>query len=332
MNKRWWVLGVILFCSLMFVSYFYIMPVEKSQPAKVGILLANDLRLAKVEGLKEGLRRLGYEEGRDLTYKVLNAQNNVDSLPSLAAQLLQDKPDILVAAGAVEAQVLKNTTAEEKTIPVIFMGTLSPVDIGLVSNAAHPAGNLTGLDNYHLELIPKRLELLHRLLPNVHRVAVLGDTRVPSFELTQAKIQTVAKQFSLTSGFYTVSNPEEVKQAFWDITSERVEAIMLLPGFFLEASTKQIVDLALQKKLPVFGVYPSDTEQGCLASYGTSYYNQGEQSAHLVHKVLLGYAPGEIPVETPDKLNFSVNLKTARKLELHPAPSVLSFADQVIQP
>lgn len=332
MKKRWWVSGGVLLSLLLLASYFLAIPVEKVHTAKIGILVVNDLRLEKVKGLKTGLTQLGYQEGQDVLYEVCNAQNEVQQLPLLANQLLKGKPDILLAGGAVEAQALKEITAKEtERTPVIFMGTLSPVETGLVASAMHPAGNLSGLNNYHLELTPKRLELLHRLLPEVHRVAVLGDLRVPAFQRSQADIQKIAKVFSLSVEMYTVSTTSEIIQAFQQLKATKVEAIMLLPGFFLETSTPQIVDLAMQRNLPVFGVYPSDTEQGCIASYGASYESQGEQSAHLVNEVLRGTPPGDLPVETPDQLVFDVNLKTAQRLGVRLAPNVLSFADQVIQ-
>lgn len=332
-NKRWWVSGGVLLSLLLLASYFLAIPVDKVHVVKIGILVVNDLRLEKIHGLKAGLTQLGYQEGQDVLYEVRNAQNDIQQLPILADQLLKGKPDVLLAGGAVEAQALKEITANEKErTPVIFMGTLSPVETGLVTSAMHPAGNLSGLNNYHLELTPKRLELLHRLLPEVHRVAVLGDLRVPSFERAQTDIQTIAKAFSLSVGMYTVSTSSEVNQVFQVLKERNVEAIMLLPGFFLETSTQQIVDLAVQRNIPVFGVYPSDTEQGCIASYGASYESQGVQSAHLVNKVLRGTLPSDLPVETPDQLVFSVNLKTAQRLGVRLAPDVLSFADQVIQP
>jgi len=314
-------------------AFLVSVPAEKQSVAKIGILLVNDNRLAKIEGLKEGLERLGYNEGHNITYQVLNGQNQISELSTIAKRLITDRPDVLVAAGGIEAQTLKELTATmENPIPVVFMGTLSPMSIGLVSDPFHPEGNLTGLNNYHLELTPKRLELLHRLLPEIRHVAVLGDTRVPYFQQTQFNIQETAKELSLTLGMYTVSTPDEVAKAFHQMSKDKIEGVILMPGFFLETSTTQVVDLAIRNKLPVFGVYPSDTEEGCLASYGTSYKAQGAQTAQLVHKIIRGQRPKDLPIETPEELVFSVNLRTAQQLGVHLTPNVLSFADQVIQP
>lgn len=329
---RWVIVGMALLC-LILGTILFTFPEQKQPMAKIGILLVNDNRLAKVEGLKEGLERLGYREGLNITYQVSNDQNQFLDLSTIANRLIADNPDVLVAAGGVEAQTLKEQTAKMKNpIPVIFMGTLSPISIGLVSDSFHPEGNLTGLNNYHLELTPKRLELLHRLLPDIQHVAVLGDTRVPFYKQIQFNIQKTAKDLSLTLGMYTVSSPEEVAKAFQQMSNDKVESIILLPGFFLETSTTQVVELAMQNKLPVFGVYPSDTEEGCLASYGTPYKAQGAQTAQLIYKILRGQTPKDLPVETPEDLVFSVNLRTAQQLGIRLAPNVFSFADQVIQP
>lgn len=331
MKKTAWLGGSVLVLSLFLLALYSTPPTGNTHPVKIGILLANNSRLAKVEGLQAGMQVLGYQPDREAVYVVENAQNDLNKLPELANALIATKPDMLVAAGAVEAQTLKALTAQTHQ-PVVFMGALSPVSLGLVKSTAHPGGNLTGLNNYHQELTPKRLELLHRLLPNIRRVAVVGDTRVPFFSETEKNVQDAAKAFNLDLRTYTISSPEDIEKTLNAMAGAQTEAILLLPGFFLETSTEQIVRAALAKHIPVFGVYPGDTEQGCLASYGVSFHDQGEQSAHMVVKILQGQAPGEVPIETPDKLVFSVNLKTAESLGIHPPASIVSFADNVIQP
>ncbi len=331
MRKSAWLLGSLLILSLSMLALNSLAPTPKVQPVNIGILLANDARLAKVEGLQAGLDSLGYKRDQEAIYHIQSAQNDLNKLPELARSLIEAKPDVLVAAGAIEAQALKTATVQTHR-PVVVMGALSPVDLGLVTSTAHPGGNLTGLNNYHQELTAKRLEFLHRLLPDVHRVAVLGDTRVPFFAETERDVQKTALAFNLDIHTYTVSTPEGINKTLNEIAAAPMEAILLLPGFFLETNTQSIVESALLMSIPVFGVYPGDTAQGCLASYGAAYRDQGEQSAHIVAKILQGQPPGEIPIETPDKLVFSVNLKTAKRLNIHPRASILSFADNVIQP
>lgn len=334
MKKPWWLLGSFALLFLVLGVYLFTLPVEKPHLAKISILVINDSRLTKVEGLKNALEDLGYLEGQDVIYEITNAHDDFSGLTLHAQQMLnKNRPDILIAGGGVEAQVLKKITASlESPPPVVFMGTLSPVEIGLVSNLAHPIGNLTGLNNYHYELTSKRLEILHRMLPEVQRVAVLGDAQIPFFREVEQKIKTEANYFDFTILMYEASSSVELKRAFKEMKEARAQAIILLPGFFLETSTGEIVGLAMENKLPVFGVYPSDAQKGCLASYGTSYYSQGAQSAHLVHKLLRGQNPGDIPIETPETITFSVNLKTAQTFGIEPTTEVLSFADEIIKP
>lgn len=333
MKKTIGVFVILMIASLILAGYLLSPSPNKTHPSKIGVLVVNDLRLIKVDGLKASLSELGFAEEGEVTYQIENAQNDLSQLSRLGERLVEGKPDVLVAAGAMEALILQELTIKrDSNIPVVFMGTLSPSEIGLVQNTARPGKNLTGLNNYHYELTPKRLELLHRLLPGIKRVAVLGDTRVPFFEQTQSYLFNVAEGLGIELQTYTVSNTEEIQKVFANMQEAKVEGIVLLPGFFLETSTRQIVELGLQFKLPVFGVYPQDTEEGCLASYGTSNWSQGAQSAHIISKVLHGQSPQDIPVETPDQIVFSINLKTAQKLGVSPSFGVLSLADQVVQP
>lgn len=307
-------------------------PRVQKQPYKIGVLIANDLRLVKVEALKLRLKEMGLIEGENLVLYIENAKNDLENLPALGKKLLAEEPDVLVASGAVEALRLKELTADQlSSTPVVFMGTLSPSVIGLVEDTLRPGHNLTGLNNYHYELTPKRLELLHRLLPEIRKVAVLGDTRVPFFEQTQEGLLLAAKEMGLEIHTYTVTTTEEIPAVFGAMQEAKEEGIVLLPGFFLESYTGQIVQYASNLKIPVFGVYPQDTIDGCLASYGTSNWNQGAQSANIVYKVLQGQNPQVIPVETPDQIIFSVNLATARRLGIAPSQAVLSLADEVVQ-
>ncbi|AFM02346.1 ABC-type uncharacterized transport system, periplasmic component [Desulfitobacterium dehalogenans ATCC 51507] len=326
----------VILCSAMVIAFLFfghlseLSPTQK-QPYKVGVLVANDLRLVKVEALKLRLKEMGLIEGENIVFHIENAKNNLSDLPALGKELLMEEPDVLVASGAVEALSLKElTSAQESPTPVVFMGTLSPSVIGLVEDTLRPGNHLTGLNNYHYELTPKRLELLHRLLPEIKKVAILGDTRVPFFQQTQESLQQASQKMGLELSTYTLTSTEGIEDVFRRIREAEEEGIVLLPGFFLESYTEEIVQYAMAFKIPVFGVYPQDTIDGCLASYGTSNWSQGAQSANMVYKVLQGQNPRVIPVETPDRIIFSVNLKTADKLGITPSQAVLSRADEVV--
>lgn len=332
--KRGWKIALLLFIPLLLgLILIFSQFINHSSQVKVGILTANKQRWEKIDGLKKTLQNLGYIEGQNIVYEILDAENDQNKLSELANQLLNDKPDVLIATGGVDAKVLKEKTSQLKDPPpVVFLGTLSPVEYGLVQSFTHPGANLTGLANFHVELTPKRLELLHKLLPEIRSVALLEDERSVIYDQANTQINNAAQELGISVKTYFISNAEEIKPVIQKIVSDRSQAIVTLPGFFIEASMQQIIEQADQEKIPIFGIYPSDAEQGCLASYGTSYYDQGSQCAYMVQKIIRGLSPSNIPIETPDKLNFIVNLSTAKKLNLEPDQSSFSFADKIIQP
>lgn len=297
---------------------------------RIGVLSQNEDRLEKFEGLKDELSNLNYEEGKDVVYEVMTAPNDYTEMDQLAEKLVSNKFDVLVASGEGETRSLAKTVAKlNDPPPIIFMGTLSPIAIGLVESEVFPETNVTGLNNYHYELIAKRLDLLKRLIPHVEEVAVLVDGRTTLFQDSQPDLSQTAQELNIRYRMYDITNEQDIPRVVNEI-SKTSQAILITPGIFLETHTEEIASYALLKGVPVFGVYPSDTVKGCIASYGTSYYNQGAQSAHMVHKIIIGYSPKSIPVETAEILNFTVNLEVARRLGISFEEAYLSFADEVI--
>lgn len=300
------------------------------QVVRIGILSVNEERLEKFQGLKDELKNLKYEEGKNIVYEVMNAQNDLDKLDQIAEKLVAQKFNVLVAAGARETRSLAKATANLKDPPsIIFMGTLSPVALGLVESEAFPESNVTGVNNYHFELTAKRLELLKRLIPHVEEVAVLGDRGTTFYQDSQSSLTYTAQELNIRYKMYDITKEEDILGIVDDM-SKTSQAILILPGALLETNTEAIASYAHTKGLPVFGVYPSDAEKGCIASYGTSYYSQGAQSAHMVHKTLIGYSPNAIPIETSEELQFIVNLDVARSLRISLEESYLCFANELI--
>lgn len=337
MSKVRWsaMVGFYLLIAVFYLLLMYFLFLHygsQVQLYKVGILTANEERLLKVQGLKENLESFRYQEGENIDYIIMNAQTNMDLLPRYAKSLVDLKPDVIVATGTAEADALKEITSQMKTPPpVIFMGILSPAKLGLADNITKPSGNLTGLDNYYLELLPKRLQLFHSLIPNIETIAVLGDKRILAYEEIQKTLLQVVEELPIDAEMVTVSTTQEIEEIFKDMGEKGNGGILLLPGFFIETSWEEIIMQANEKNIPIFGLYPQDAEKGCLASYGTSYYDQGAQSAEMLDKVLRGVKVQDIPIETPDQLDFVINLGTARKLGIELSPEILSFADQVLE-
>ncbi|KGK88703.1 ABC transporter substrate-binding protein [Desulfosporosinus sp. HMP52] len=325
---------VIYFIYILYLvgAGFYMSKVSiaEEKVVRIGVLSQNEDRLEKFEGLRDELSNLNYQEGKDVVYEVMTAPNDYAEMDQLAEKLVSQKFDVLVASGEGETRSLSKTVAKlNNPPPIIFMGALSPIAIGLVESEVIPGTNVTGLNNYHYELIAKRLDLLKRLIPHVEEVAVLGDRRTNLFQDSQQGLAQTARELNISYKMYDISIEQDIPRIVNEI-SKTSQAILIMPGLFLETHTKAIASYGLIKGVPVFGVYPSDAEKGCIASYGTSYYNQGAQTAHMVHKIIMGYSPKSIPVETAEKLSFTVNLEVAQKLGISLEEAYIYFADKVI--
>lgn len=329
--KPWKTSLLVLTPVILVVLLLLLSIVNKPQSFHVGVLTLSEQRNEKTDGLIKTLKQLRYVKGENISYKILNAENDTNKLPELARELLQDDLDVIIATGGLDAMILKDISAEMRiSTPIVFMGTLSPVDFGLVRDLSHPGGNLTGLANTHVELTTKRLELLHSLLPHIQSVALFEDTRSTLYVDAANKIYETAEALNISVHSYHISSENEISPVMDQIIADGNEAILLLPGFFIEISIDRIIEEANYKKLPIFGIYPSDAVKGCIAAYGTSYYEQGSQCAYLVQKLLRGQTPSEIPIETPDALHFIVNKGAAERLNLKLNPSAFSFSEKVI--
>ncbi len=325
------VIYIIYFLCLIGAGFYMnALSIEDKKVVRIGVLSQNEERLEKLEGLKDELSSLNYEEGKDVVYEVMTSPNNYTEMDLLAEKLIAKRFDVLVASGAGETRSLVKIVEKlNNPPPIIFMGTLSPIAIGLVENEVFPETNVTGLNNYHYELTTKRLDLLKRLIPNVKNVAVLGDSSTSFYQGSQVSLRYTAQELNINLMMYDISKEDDISTIVNEI-SKSSQAILIMPGSLLETYTESIASYALTKGLPVFGVYPSDVNKGCIASYGTSYYSQGAQSAHIVHKIMIGYPPKTIPVETSEKLSFTVNLEVARNLGISLNESYVSFADEVV--
>lgn len=291
----------------------------------VGVLLSGEMRMAKLAGLKQGLEEIGYSENANVKYLVKNAHDEEGLLLPLAEELVRLHPDVMVAAGHMEARVLKKATASEK-IPVVFAGVASSVEQGLVESLRRPGGNLTGVDNYDAELAGKRLELLQKLLPNVRQVMVVYDPAVPPALPGLRVVENTAPRLGIGVIKEAVASREDIHRLSLRLGRGTADAILLMPSFRLEALAGEIAGMAKTCRLPVMGVNEHEAEYGCLAAYGMSFTDQGRQAARLVDKILAGQRPEKIPVETPENIELVVNLPIARQLGLSLSPVGLGFA------
>jgi putative ABC transport system substrate-binding protein len=279
--------------------------------------------------LRAGLRDLGYVEGKNIVIESRRADGKYERLPILAAELLQFKPDVIVAASTPAIQAAQRATA---SIPIVMLLTGDPVSAGFVSSLPRPGGNITGLANLNVDVSSKYLELLHVAVPKLMRVAVLlnpGNAihKTVFLRNVQAAAQTSgANVLPLEAGTVT-----QIETAFVAITRERANAVIVLPDGLFLAQAHQIAELAARNRLPTMFAYREFVEAGGLMSYGQNNVEHFRRAATYVDKILKGAKPGELPVEQPTKIELVVNLRTAKAIGL-PMPQDLLFrADKVLE-
>jgi putative tryptophan/tyrosine transport system substrate-binding protein len=276
---------------------------------------------------RDALRGLGYVEGQTVEFESRSADDDLDRLPSLAAELVRSKVDVIVAVSPPAIRAARQAT---DTIPIVmaFWGTSGLIESGIVANLAHPGGNVTGVYMLAAELDAKRLELLLQAVPKARKVGVL-DPR-PDFTLTE--VQRVAEAVGVQLLFTAVGRGREgYQRAFESMAEAHVEALLVpsFPRFFRDA--RQIIDLAAARGIPAIYEWSSMAEDGGLMAYGPTFAQLNGRVATFVDRILKGAKAAELPIEQPTKFELVINLKTARALGLTIPQSLLLRADEVIQ-
>ncbi len=282
-----------------------------------------------VEAFRQGLRDLGYIEGKNILVEYRYAEGKQDRIPSIVAELVQLKVDVVVAAALPAIRAAKQAT---KTIPIVMVTTQDPVATGLVDSLARPGGNITGLTRLTRDLNGKRLELLKEVVPEISRVGVLMDAnmidRVPAFK----DYETTARVLKIQLQSLEVRGPDpDFDAAFQAAAKGRVSALITITDALLNRYPKRIADLAIKKRLPSMYERSEYVEAGGLVSYAASDAESFRRAAFYVDKILKGAKPADLPVEQPTKFEFVINLKTAKQIGLTIPPNVLVRADRVIK-
>ncbi len=309
-------------------------PVEAQQAAnmpRIGWLLEGSAPSGSAENLqafRQGLRELGYVEGKNIALDYRAAEGKEDRLSELAAELLQLKADVIIADGASAIRTAKKTI---KTAAVIFVTSADPVATGIVASLARPGGNVTGLITLSPELLGKRLELLKEAFPKVSRVAVLTGNAGPGTKALLEEMRVTARSLGLRLQFLEIQGPNDFETAFRAATRERAGALIEMPTPIFHENEKRIVDFAISRRLPAVFHTKDFVDAGGLMSYGTHYPDLYRRLAAYVDKILKGRKPSDLPVEQPTKFEFIINLKAAKQIGLTIPPNVLARADKVIK-
>ena len=297
---------------------------------RIGFLSSRspDAEKSRLVAFQQGLRELGYLEGKNILIEYRYAGGELDRLPDLAAELVRLKVDVLVATGAPAAHAAKNATS---VIPIVIGNAADPVGTGLVASLARPGGNVTGLSDFNLGVVTKRLELLKEVVPTASRVAVLLNPANPTNPLQLKEIQAVAPALGVTLIPLEVKGPDDIDRAFTAMRKDRAGALIVFGDPTLETHRTRIMDLAVKNRLPAIGAQRAYVDAGGLMSYGTNFDDLYHRAATYVDKILKGTKPADLPVEQPMKFEFVVNLKTAQQIGLTIPQWVLMRADKVIK-
>ena len=282
----------------------------------------------RVEALRQGLRELGYVEGKNIFIEWRYAEGKVDRLPSLAAELVRLKVALIVTAASPPTRAAKELTS---TIPIVMAFDDDPVGSGFVASLARPGGNVTGLSSLALEIGGKQLELLKEIIPRLSRVAILGTSTVPHYANLVKEIDVTAKALDVKVQDLDVLNASGLENAFGAASKALAGAVLVIGSPILNSHRQQIVVLAAKTRLPAIYSRPEYVQDGGLLYYGTSFPHLFHRAATYVDKILKGAKPAELPVEQPTKFDLVINLKAAKQIGLTIPPNVLARADRVIR-
>jgi putative tryptophan/tyrosine transport system substrate-binding protein len=322
-----------ILCVLCAMLFALCPSAEAQQPTKIpriGYLVAgypSDIQ-ARTDAFRQGLRELGYVEGKNIVIEQRYAEGKIDRLSQLAAELVRLNVKVIVAAGPQTTSRAKEATS---TIPIVMGFHNDPIGSGMVASLARPGGNVTGLSTLAPEISGKQLELLQESVPKLSRVVVLGTSTMPGNPQVLKETERAAVALGVQHVYLDVRLPEDIETAFRKATNGRADAVLALPSFLLTSQRKQLVNLALKTRLPSIYDRQEFVEDGGLMSYSVSSTDLFRRAAVYVDKILKGAKPADLPVEQPKKFDLIINLKAAKQIGLTIPPNVLVRADRVIK-
>jgi putative ABC transport system substrate-binding protein len=292
---------------------------------RVGVLSNEPWR--PTDGLRDGLKDLGYTEGRNIDLLFRYAAGDADRFATFASELVRVPVDLIVAWGTPASLAAKAVT---QTTPIIMISG-DPIAVGLVPGLAHPGGNVTGLSSLAAELESKRIELMRELLPRLVRIAVLSNPTNPYCAVAVESARRSAVALGLQIDVIDIAAVSDLDNSFLKLRNLRPDGVLVVADPFLASQQTRIAPFLIEAGLPSIYTYGESVRSGGLMSYATNYYQLFRQAAVLADKILRGTKPSNLPVEQPTHFELTVNLKTAKALGLTVPPTLISRADEVIE-
>jgi putative ABC transport system substrate-binding protein len=283
---------------------------------------------ARVEAFRQGLRELGYIEGKNIAIEWRSAEGKLERQSELTSELVRLNLDAIVTSGPSMTRAAREVTI---TIPIVMAQDTDPVGNGFVASLARPGGNITGLSVLSPELSGKQLELLKEIVPKLFRVAVLGNSNEPANRKTFKELESAAGTFGVQLQPLDLISPKDIDTAFRTAIKAHADALLVLASAVLADHRTQIANLALKSRVPVMYFSGISVEAGGLVSYGPSLTDLSRRAATYIDKILKGAKPADLPIEQPTKFELIINLKAAKQIGLTVPPHVLARADRIIR-
>jgi ABC-type uncharacterized transport system substrate-binding protein len=302
------------------------------QPAKpaIGFLhpLSPDPFAHRLRAFRQGLKETGYVEGENIVIEYRWAEGRFDRLPVLAEELVRRQVAVIVAPNTNATLAAKAATT---TTPIVFAVAEDPVKLSLVASLARPGGNLTGINFFSDELVAKRLELLHELVPRAARVAVLVNPSVGWSDRAQKELEAGARALGLQIQILNATSSREIDAAFASLLRERVDALFVSPGAFFNSRRVQLATMAARHAVPMTSATREIAEAGGLMSYGTNLADAWREVGVYTGQILKGVKPADLPVVQASKFEFIINAQPAKALGIEIPATLLARADEVIE-
>ena len=300
---------------------------QAARTTRLGVLLYSTPQAeSQVERVRSGLRELGYMEGRNLVISYSSAEGKPERLPDLAAALVRESPDLLLALGG---DVAPHAAKATSTIPIVFVSSADPVQLGLAASLARPAGNATGVTLLQDDLASKRLELLKEAVPRVSRVAFLWNPDHPDNELREA--QRAAQSLDVRLQLAEMRGSGDLESAFRAVTQADCDGLYVVSSRHTALNTRKIVDFASNARIPLAGGWGAWARAGGLLSYGPNVDDMYRHAIDYIDKILKGAKPADLPIQQPTRFELVINAKAGKMIGIDIPPILLARADEVIE-
>ena len=319
--------SAILLCAMLLALCLSV-EAQQAKVYRVGVIHQGGPYRAVVDGLRDGLRQSGMEEGKHFVLDIRDAKGDLKAVEEAARNFEREKADLLYVVTTSAVTAVKNVTSKS---PIIFAVGSDPVASGLVQSFGKPGGRLTGVQYSATDLTGKRLEILKEMLPKLSRVVIIYNPNNRMSVEAAALAREAARQFGVQLLERQATSVEELRQRVGALKAKEADAYFYISDAMVTSQAQLVIDMAMSKKLPTMFSEQNLVAMGGLASYGQNFHETGRLSAKYVQKVMTGTPPGELRVEIVDKFELVINLKTAKQIGLTIPPSVLARADKVIR-